>query len=336
MSFNRTWYWMLAATAGAVVIFFEFDNPPDEPFSGMDRPVLLQVLVIAAALLAALYWLWFIYRYAKTTYEGVAKGKARSLVQLLVFLTVAWWFVAYVALSWGDYGVPPASVQSRCEPLEDSGRVETPAGDATALSPEGSIVVHFGPWRDERSSEVALLLPADVRAPTVEAGDFALTSLRGGDEVLSAETASIGVYQLRDRILVDVCVDLRDQAHTASGTYTGELIYVGDAANVPPVPVEVSVQARYLWALVPGIWVLAALTMWIAFDEWPKGQKRQFTSFIGVAGPVAGVLSVQGLRNPGWGGLTAVVGLIGAMYVAGQAAALVIKQGGYDLKEPEA
>jgi hypothetical protein len=222
-------------------------------------------------------------------------------------------------------------VQGRCEPLEESGRVETPAGDATALTPEGSIVVHFGPWRDERSSEVALLLPADTRAPTVEAGDFALTALRSGDEVLSAEAASVGVNRLRDRILVDVCVDLRDQAHPPSGTFTGQLIYVGDAANIPPVPVEVSVQARYLWGLVPGIWVLAALAMWVAFDEWPRGPKGQFTSFIGVAGPVAGVLSVQGLRNPGWGGLTAVVGLIAAMYVAGQAAAMVIKQGGHNL-----
>ena len=194
-------------------------------------------------------------------------------------------------------------------------------------------MIHFGPWRDERSSQVALLLPADTRAPSVEAGDFALTALWAATRCSRPKRFQSAWTGCETASPVDVCVDLREQPRTPNGTHTAQLIYVGDAANIPPVPVDVSIQARYLWGLVPGIWVLAALAMWVAFDKWPGGPKRQVTSFIGVAAPIASVLSVQGLRSPGWGGLTAVVGLLAAMYVAGQTAAGVIKQGGHDLAE---
>ncbi len=336
-SLRRHYVWILAATTLVIVAFFQLDHPPTAMFTSFEPAMRWLIWALLGAIVATLgaFWLSYLKSTATSMYRRIVHhSDKQAMAQLLVFLTVITWLTTYVALSIGDYAT--RSTSFTCTTTLPATRTADPAQaspNAASLASTSTGSIQFGPWRGEGHAQVTLLAAAGTPAPAIEPAGFTMTALTSDDYLLPAQIG-ITATNVADRVLVDVCVDLAGLPRYPSGTYTAELLYHGADAQISPVPIEVTIQARYLWALLPALWILPVLAMWLVFDMWPVGVRRQLASFLAVAGPSAALFSTQGLARPGWGGgPVSIVGLLAAMYAAAVGAAELVKHGGHNVEE---
>lgn len=174
----------------------------------------------------------------------------------------------------------------------------------------------FGQDRGPKQDEV------QVGAENVPAGSLEIgpTALRGGGGTIEAEAVHVKARVLRNLVLVDACLDLRNRGISA-GTYEGTVIVTDPRASALTIPVTATVQARYLWFLSPLILLfplLGLLLVWSAASGpgRPKLGWGALKTIVLAIGATAVVFGGQGLSNEAWGGVLAAGALIATMYTA--------------------
>lgn len=202
--------------------------------------------------------------------------------------------------------------------------------DSTGSRPRES----FGPqrelqWHDFIVEVASLDDPAGQADALAAAGCSAFLVISDDDRPASAFVSS--VTALTDgRVAVRITVDTTAVDSLFGGSYRVTAINTSDVAlQQNHIELDVVLQSRivyYLLALLPPI-VVAAMMQ--AFERWPIGLKRWFTSVIAVGSPAVTAFAATGLRNDHWGPTLFTVGsVIAATYTAAVTAATVANKAG--------
>lgn len=168
--------------------------------------------------------------------------------------------------------------------------------------------------------------------------EVAASALVGENQTIQAESVHVRAKAQRNTVLLDVCVDARNIGRVQSGTYNGNVTFTDERVSALAVPIELTIQARYLWWLSPLVLLMPLVALYVTWGSLPPAERPTIshglvrTVVAGIAA-TAVVYGAQGIANRGWGGAQAAFGLIGAMYAGAAAAAVTI--GSPDKREDE-
>ena len=233
-----------------------------------------------------------------------------------------------------DTFAPEATEVSDTEP-SDAATESTTVEVATVVTPidtatGGRPREEFGPQRQLQWHTFVVNAGSTAQAREMaRIGCGAFVVVADDDRPTSAFVSSVTPLadgQLAVRLTVDTTkIDSLD-----GGSYRVTAV---NSSDVPleqnRLELEVVLQSRfvyYLLALVPAI-VVAAMMQ--AFETWPEGLKRWFTSIVAIASPAVTAFAATGLRNDRWGPTLFSTGaLIAATYTAAVTAATVANRAG--------
>jgi hypothetical protein len=131
--------------------------------------------------------------------------------------------------------------------------------------------INFGVFRGAASDEVRL------SAPSAPPTDIAVetSSLTGDSGTIDADKVRVRARTLRDRVLLDACLDIRTVGRVHSGAYSGVFVFTDPRVTSLTVPLTVNVQAPYLYYLGPLILLLPLLALLIV---WTTASKIEETN----------------------------------------------------------
>lgn len=186
--------------------------------------------------------------------------------------------------------------------------------------------LRFNQSRGTERDQVALVA-GSLPPPELE---VSVSALRQEGETIDGANVHVRARSQRNTVLLDLCVSAKDVGRVSSGVYRGTVTFTDQRVESFAVPVEVSIQARYLWWLAPAVILVPMLALLVVWGD--NAGKPRTTGFgvnalrtlvpaIGAAGVVYGA---QGIANVGWGGPQAVFGLIASMYAAATGAAVTV------------
>lgn len=193
-----------------------------------------------------------------------------------------------------------------------------------------SLEIAFGQSRGSARDEVHLEAPSGIPHVQLvnEDGEtqgrrleIHATSLDGERGTLERKYVHGRAKILGSALVIDVCVDGRTR-NLASGTYEGSLIITDPRVAPLTLPVTMTVQARYVWALAPMVLLLPLLGLVLVWQSVTNSDHRAnfgrgaLVTYVTALGATAAVFGGQGLNNPAWGGAEAFFALIATMYVA--------------------
>lgn len=216
---------------------------------------------------------------------------------------------------------------------------DRPSDDATPIGVAGARPTErFGPLRQlQWHTFIVKVASAENGGEQADAlaaiGCAAFVVIADDDRPTSAFVSSVTALtegQLAVRLNVDTAaIDALD-----GGSYRVSAINTSDVPlEQNRLELDVVLQSRivyYLLALLPPI-VVAAMMQ--AFEGWPRGLKRWFTSVVAVTAPAVTAFAATGLRNDRWGPTLFSVGaIIAATYTAAVTAATVVNRAGSGIR----
>jgi len=191
---------------------------------------------------------------------------------------------------------------------------------------DDALRLRFNQSRGTERDQVALVA-GSMPPPELE---VSVSALRQEGETIDGANVHVRARSQRNTVLLDLCVSAKDVGRVSSGVYRGTVTFTDQRVESFAVPVEVSIQARYLWWLAPAVILVPMLALFVVWGDNSGIQAtpafgvnvlRTLVPAIGAAGVVYGA---QGIANVGWGGPQAVFGLIASMYAAATGAAVTV------------
>lgn len=285
----------------------------------------------------------------------------------LILLGVGWGAVIVVLLGWGlggmlfartrarnaaidhadDYRSPPATTEATPAQL-------TPRGDLEALS---TVPFYRRLTVQRRLIEYAVAYPeiseaanAAAQAPRLMPGDQLETSIgqfidaSSGRELNNQWISAVARVEQRNRVLITVRFDRRNNMLGTPGSYTGAISIVDP--RVSRVDQQFTVQLAFPWwqfvaALLLAMLVVATLYLWLLrgsfgsreltlvdLQQWLFSRIAMLSIGTGVAAAVS-VWTATYFSNPSWGAsFPAATALFGASFSAFVAASTAVTAAG--------
>jgi hypothetical protein len=199
-----------------------------------------------------------------------------------------------------------------------------PVTDLGTIGSETKLTLSFGQSRGRERDEVSFT----VAGSPPEQLEVRPTALRSKGNTIDRENVHVRALSDRNQISVGICVDRKEIGRLHSGKYTGLVTFTDQRVSALSVPVEVTVQARYLWLLSPFVALMPLLALYIAWtsiasSERPTFGKGAFRTYIAAFTVTAGAFGAAA-TNDSWGGPVSAFALIGSMYAAAAATALTL------------
>lgn len=160
------------------------------------------------------------------------------------------------------------------------------------------------------------------------------TALQHEEHTIDRKYIKVRARALRDRVVIDACVDARGLGRIRSGTYEGLAIVTDRRVSGLAMPMTLTVQARYLPLLaffIPIMPLLGLILVWTTMTPKKVAAdvgKGGWVTYITAVGATAVAYNAAGLENPAWGGVVAAAALVAAMYTAATAVTATLGGGG--------
>ncbi|MBK9178441.1 MAG: hypothetical protein IPM45_02505 [Acidimicrobiales bacterium] len=218
-------------------------------------------------------------------------------------------------------GSPVGPVTPRAEP------VDAPAV-TTQLTGGEAIELSFGPYRQATRLGMTSYSVSEGDQGVVLSGHFdALPLGTASGSGFYARALVVGHRQDGNVVRVFVCADPSMFVGNPTGKLTTVVSYNGADATIAPATMAVTLQARYLWGIVPLVWLVSVFSIWLVLEQWPRTFRSLWLTLIAVIAPTAIVFG-NVLSNDGWTGKwRPLVTLLVALYSTAVAAAATVKAG---------
>jgi hypothetical protein len=199
-----------------------------------------------------------------------------------------------------------------------------PVVDLGAVGKETKLHLDFGQSRGRQRDEVSFTV-AGSPPPQLEVRP---TALGTKGHTIDREKVHVRALSDRNQISVGVCIDRNEVGRLHSGTYSGLVTFTDPRVSSLSVPIEMTVQARYLWLLSPFVLLMPLLALYIAWtsiasSDRPSFGQGAFRTYLAAVG-TTGVAFGAAASNDSWGRPPAAFGLIASMYAAAAATALTL------------
>ena len=245
-------------------------------------------------------------------------------IGVLIAIAGSWavGFVIYtVVMDRADRRDPP------CPPIE---KYTAPSAqvpqvvDIGTIGDDTKVALDFRQNRGRERDEVSFAVPG-LPPPQLEVEP---TALRSKGDTIDREKVHVRADSQRNQVSVYVCIDRTEIGRLHSGKYTGFVTFTDPRVSALSVPIEVTVQARYLWLLSPFVALMPLLALYIAWtsiasSDRPKFGKGALRTYVAAFGTTA-VAFGAAAANDSWGGPESAFTLIGSMYAAAAATALTL------------
>lgn len=221
--------------------------------------------------------------------------------------------VSVVALNRADSDDPPceqqqgAAASRRTDPPVDAEPIGLEPGEEELL-----LAMGFGRGTENHSVTLAAGSP-------IEGDDrisVTTTALVGDSGAIPARYVKATARAARSAVILDVCIESNAVGMEENGTFTGSVIFTDERVSPLTVPVTVTAQSRYIWAVAPLVLILPFVALSVTSATRFKASHQNVRAWMGGVGAAGAVFGAQALANPSWGGPVATFGLIASMYVA--------------------
>jgi hypothetical protein len=231
-----------------------------------------------------------------------------GLIVCFIFLALS-----VVAMNRAESDDPPCEQQQgttaprRTEPLVDAEPIGLELG-------EDDLALSMGFGRGTENDSITLAAGSPIEG-TISI-DVTTTALTGDNGAIPARYVEATARATRSAVILDVCIRRKVLGLEENGTFTGSVIFTDERVSPLTVPVTVTAQSRYIWAVAPLVLMLPFVALSVTSATGLQASGQNVKAWIAGVGAAGAVFGAQALANPSWGGPVATFGLIASMYVA--------------------
>lgn len=250
--------------------------------------------------------------------------RQRGRIYAIAIAVAALWPLGYLA-----YNIVMDQADQKDPPCFTDAYVAPPAGsdpiiDLGTIGEDTKLQLDFAQSRGRERDEVSFTVAG---SPPVQL-EVRPTALRSKGGTIDREVVHVRARSDRNQVSVGVCIDTNEVGRLHSGVYTGLVTFTDQRVSALSVPIEMTVQARYLWLLSPFVLLMPLLALYIAWTSiassdrpsFGRGAFRTYLAGVGLTAVPFGAAA----SNPSWGGPLSAFALIGSMYAAAAATALTL------------